>query len=195
MASIHVVIVPIIPKPEAREAIETAARAVAVSLGTDMGIHVDTRDMRHGEKYFEWEKKGVPIRIEIGPKDIENNAVVLVRRDTGDKEVVAMSVLQAKVAETLAAIQQNLFDRASALRNQNTVNADSWDGLMSGMVFSLNEFFSSLTIIRRGGVWESPLPPPLPRAGEGNHFEEKKDARKLLYSSSVIPRFNWRARW
>lgn len=133
MASIHVVIVPIIPKPEAREAIETAARAVAVSLGTDMGIHVDTRDMRHGEKYFEWEKKGVPIRIEIGPKDIENNAVVLVRRDTGDKEVVAMSVLQAKVAETLAAIQQNLFDRASALRNQNTVNADSWDEFVAAL--------------------------------------------------------------
>lgn len=136
MASIHAVIVPIIPKPEAREAIESAAGRLADEIRSAAGssvldgaisVHVDTRDLRHGEKYFEWEKKGVPIRIEIGPKDIEQHCVVLVRRDTGEKESVPMEGLGERVVATLGAIQRNLYDRALAMRTDNTVRADSWD--------------------------------------------------------------------
>lgn len=133
MASIQVVIVPIIPNPESRDGIESAAKQIAASFGTDILSHVDTRDMRHGEKYFDWEKQGVPLRIEIGPKDIEKNSVVLVRRDTGEKEIVTNNDLAKKVVTTLAAIQQNLLDRAQALRTENTVSVDSWDEFISAL--------------------------------------------------------------
>ena len=127
MASIHVVIVPIIPKPEAKAEIEKVATELSKSLGDGVLVHVDTRDIRHGEKYFEWEKKGVPLRVEIGPKDIEKKSVVLVRRDTGEKEVVTNAELKEKVMTTLQAIQKNLFDKALAMRTENTVSVDSWD--------------------------------------------------------------------
>ncbi len=133
MASIHAVIVPIIPKPEAREDIESAARKIADDLRGDILVRVDTRDMRHGEKYFEWEKKGVPVRIEVGPKDIENKSVVLVRRDTGEKESVPMGGLQEKVTATLALIQQNLYDRALMMRKENTVSVDTWDEFVAAI--------------------------------------------------------------
>ncbi len=136
MASIHVVIVPIIPKPEAKAEIEAAAEVIqkmilsearTKMLTDDMSVHLDLREMRHGEKYFDWEKKGVPIRIEIGPKDIEKNSVVIVRRDTGEKEIVANSELSEKVATTLADIQKNLFERAENMQRENTVSVDTWD--------------------------------------------------------------------
>lgn len=139
MASTHVVIVPIIPKPESREAIETKAIELGellkkeTFLDQDILVHVDTRDMRHGEKYFEWEKKGVPVRIEIGPKDIEKNSVVVVRRDTGEKEIVAMENLNAKVSEVLDLIQVNLYERAFVMRTENTVEVNSWDEFVSAL--------------------------------------------------------------
>lgn len=136
MASIHVVIVPIIPKPEAKAEIETAAEVIQKMilsetrnnmLTDDVSVHLDLREMRHGEKYFDWEKKGVPIRIEIGPKDIEKGSVVVVRRDTGEKEIVANSELSEKIAATLVSIQKNLLDKATALRLENTVTVNTWD--------------------------------------------------------------------
>jgi prolyl-tRNA synthetase len=138
MASIHVVIVPIIPKPELRAEIEGKANELAQTLlasavGEQLSVHVDARDMRHGEKYFEWEKKGVPLRIEIGPKDIEKNSVVLVRRDTGEKEFVDNANLSGKIAETLDAIQKNLLDRALVMRTGNTVLANTWDEFVAAL--------------------------------------------------------------
>ncbi len=139
MASTHVVIVPIIPKPESRNEIETKALELGELLkkekftDQDILVHVDVRDMRHGEKYFEWEKKGVPVRIEIGPKDIEKNSVVVVRRDTGEKEIVAMSDLNAKISEVLDLIQVNLYERALAMRTENTVEVNSWDEFVSAI--------------------------------------------------------------
>ena len=133
MASTHVVIVPIIPKPESRAEIEMVAHKVAESITGDVSVHVDVRDMRHGEKYFEWEKKGVPIRIEIGPKDIEKNSVVVVRRDTGEKEFVAMENLDAKISEVLAVMQVSLYERALAMRTENTLEVNSWDEFVSAI--------------------------------------------------------------
>ena len=139
MASTHVVIVPIIPKPESRGEIETKALELGellkkeTFLDQDILVHVDVRDMRHGEKYFEWEKKGVPVRIEIGPKDIEKNSVVVVRRDTGEKEIVAMENLNAKVSEVLDLIQVNLYERAFVMRTENTVEVNSWDEFVSAL--------------------------------------------------------------
>lgn len=128
MASTHVVIVPIIPKPEMKEMIESQAYAVGKSIESDtLKVHIDTRDIRHGEKYFEWEKKGIPVRIEIGPKDIENHAVVVVRRDTGEKQVVAQEGLAETLEKVLHDIQENLYHQALNMRDQNIVPANTWD--------------------------------------------------------------------
>lgn len=128
MASTHAVIVPIIPKPEQKESIEEKAQSIAELVrAKGYSVHVDTRDLRHGEKYFEWEKKGVPIRIEIGPKDIENNSVVAVRRDTGEKEIVSVDQLTDKITYLLNSIQSGLLDRAENMRRENTVTVDTWE--------------------------------------------------------------------
>lgn len=134
MASTHLVVVPIIPKPEQKESIEEKAQSIAELIrAKGYDVHVDTRDMRHGEKYFEWEKKGIPVRIEIGPKDIENNSVVAVRRDTGEKESVAIDQLTDKVTSLLNSIQANLLDKAKSMQAENTVSVDTWDEFISAL--------------------------------------------------------------
>lgn len=128
MARTQIVIVPIISKPEMKESIEEAAQAITGTLrSAEYDVHVDTRDIRHGEKYFDWEKKGMPIRIEIGPKDIENNSVVIARRDTGEKQTVSNTDIVSKVTETLNTMQKDLHDKALAMRKENIVSVDSWD--------------------------------------------------------------------
>lgn len=134
MASTHVVIVPIIPKPDQKKAIEDVAQKIADEIrAREFVVHVDTRDIRHGEKYFEWEKKGIPVRIEIGPKDIENNSAVLVRRDTGEKTVVAMTVISHEIGSMLNLIQKDLLGQAETMRTINTVTADSWDDFVQAL--------------------------------------------------------------
>ena len=71
--------------------------------------------------------RGYPIRLEIGPKDIEKNQAVLVRRDTGEKEFVALSELETRLPALLEEIQQNLFDQAVAHREENTNSVTTLD--------------------------------------------------------------------
>ncbi|MBN1560401.1 proline--tRNA ligase [candidate division KSB1 bacterium] len=88
---------------------------------------VDDREQyRPGYKFNEWEKKGVPIRIEIGPKDIENNQVVLARRDTGEKMSVSQDNLFERVDKLLATIQQDMYNRALEFRDANTHDEDDF---------------------------------------------------------------------
>jgi prolyl-tRNA synthetase len=88
---------------------------------------VDVRDIRPGEKFYEWEKKGVPIRIELGPKDVANNSAILVRRDTAEKTVVSLDSLTDTVASLLIEIQSNLFNRALGYQKSKTKVVNTWD--------------------------------------------------------------------
>jgi prolyl-tRNA synthetase len=89
---------------------------------------LDDRDSQTpGWKFNEWELRGVPLRLEIGPKDIEKSTVVLARRDTRAKTFVPMDGLAAHVVELLDAIQQALFERAVAFRTEHTSETDSYD--------------------------------------------------------------------
>ena len=91
-------------------------------------VELDDRDgYTPGWKYNEWELKGVPLRIEIGPKDIAKKQVVLVRRDTNEKEFVKLSQLDKKVKETLEDIQNSLFNKAKKFLNSNISEARSWN--------------------------------------------------------------------
>ena len=90
-------------------------------------VKVDDSDKSPGWKFSEAEMRGIPVRIELGPKDIEANQAVIVRRDTREKVVVSLDELETKVAETLAAMQKEMLERAKAHREEHTYVAVNYD--------------------------------------------------------------------
>jgi len=124
IAPYQVVIVPI-PRGNWQETVLPKAREIADELMTDgIRVRLDDRDVyTPGWKFSEWEMRGVPIRIEIGPRDLENSQVVMVRRDTREKLVVPMDGLRPNVNELLKAIQAELFKRAQSFRDDHTTQA------------------------------------------------------------------------
>lgn len=117
----QVVIVPI-PRGDWRETVLPHAERIRGEL-EDRGVRVrldDREEHSPGWKYAEWEMRGVPLRLEIGPRDVERRQVVLVRRDTREKTAVPRDGLPGRVDELLGAIQQGLFDRAAAFRDEHT---------------------------------------------------------------------------
>ncbi len=121
MAPFQVVIVPIFSK-KTQERVLTAVRRVAAVL-VEKGVRVELDDRIEyspGWKFNQWEMKGVPLRIEIGPRDLEKEQAVLVCRPSGFKETVPENLLSQRVPELLETIQQELFTRALAFRAANT---------------------------------------------------------------------------
>ncbi len=92
-------------------------------------VRGDFSDNSPGWKFSEYEMKGVPLRIEIGPKDIENGQCVAVRRDNGEKTVIALEELEAKIPELLDAVQQGLFDKAKRNLEEHTYDAVTADDI------------------------------------------------------------------
>jgi prolyl-tRNA synthetase len=119
---------PITPKEETRAKVLETCDALALQLrGKDFAdapieIEVDRRDLGGGVKNWEWTKKGVPIRVEIGPRDLEKNSVEVSRRDQPIKSKETMSIQEfaANASEILMSIQQNLYDRAKKFQEENT---------------------------------------------------------------------------
>lgn len=137
LAPIQVVVVPIIPKEEFKSMVLESVDNVKKSFDEDTRVYVDERDnLSPGFKFNEWELKGVPLRIEIGPRDIENNSVVVSRRD-GEKEKISVSLneLNDYVQKELEDIQNKLLESSQKFRESNTVHVDSYDDLIS----TLNE--------------------------------------------------------
>ena len=129
LAPIQVVIVPIYRKQEQLDAISKKAITIMESL-KEKGISVkyDDRDThKPGWKFAEYEFKGVPIRLAIGPRDLENETVELARRDTLEKETYQMTDIENKVEHLLEQIQDNLYKKAYAFREDNTFRIDTWD--------------------------------------------------------------------
>jgi prolyl-tRNA synthetase len=95
--------------------------------GAPLRVHIDARDLRGGEKVWSWVKKGVPIRLEIGPRDIEKNAVFMARRDRPpkEKEGLERAGFIENAAGLLQEIQGNLYQRALDFRRDNTVDVSS----------------------------------------------------------------------
>jgi prolyl-tRNA synthetase len=123
----QVVILPIAPKPEMEASVLRYAEEVAGRLRTfncfdqPISVHVDKRDKRGGEKNWEWIKKGVPIRIEVGPRDLDSQSVTLCRRDRPHKEKSQASVekLGLEVTVALEEIQKGYFEQARSFRDAN----------------------------------------------------------------------------
>ena len=130
VAPYQVVVVPIPPrKGDVNEVVLPRARELAARLrASGVRVHVDDRDTHlPGFKYADWEMRGVPLRLEIGPKDIEKDQCVLVRRDTREKAFVPQAGLEADVRERLDVIQRDLLDRARKFVADHTTHARSWD--------------------------------------------------------------------
>lgn len=132
IASIQAVVTTIATSETNRDAINKAASELAESLkAKNISVHIDNRDIRPGEKFYEWEKKGVPMRIELGPKDLANNVVVAVRRDTGEKQSIKISDVALKVNFLLSDIQTNLYNRALNYQQAKIKKVETWEDFVS----------------------------------------------------------------
>ncbi|MBX4197857.1 proline--tRNA ligase [Candidatus Parcubacteria bacterium] len=134
IASIQAIITTIVPSEKDAETVVSKAQEVNNMLkAAGIKSQADIRDLRPGEKYFEWEKKGVPIRIELGPKDIANDSAMLVRRDTGEKIKTPLNTLAETVMNLLGDIQKNLYDRALEYQKAKTKHVDTWDDFVKAI--------------------------------------------------------------
>ena len=144
LAPIELVIVPIYRNDEERSLVLEAAHRIAKSLGAwdrresaRLRVHIDSRDgMKPGAKYYEWELRGIPLRLEIGPRDLASNQGVLVRRDTREKRPVSLDILGEEVNEVLSAIQRDMLaaalDRREAHSVRERISYDRFRQLMDG---------------------------------------------------------------
>lgn len=127
LAPTPVVIVPIYRKDEEKAAVLGKAREITRDWDP-LFYKIDDREQyKPGYKFNEWELKGIPVRIEIGPRDVASNTVVAVRRDTGEKTTVGADVLLEEVRGMLDAIQTNLYDAAKKRMEERTYTVDSYD--------------------------------------------------------------------
>ncbi len=129
LAPHQVVMVPIYRSDEQREAVVEKLKEIQASLRkVGVRVHLDNRDThKPGWKFNEYELKGVPLRIAMGPRDLENGTVELARRDTLEKEFLQQSDLESKVVHLLEQIQMNLYNKALDYREENTHRADTWE--------------------------------------------------------------------
>ena len=131
----HVVILPIIHKEENRKPILDCCNQIAKKLrsrkymGNPVKVVVDDRDINAGEKGWGWVKKGIPVRVEIGPRDMEKNTVFVGRRDKGPKEKYSQDSAEfaSGISALLDEIQNNLFNRALAFQKEHTKEIDVMD--------------------------------------------------------------------
>src|SRR5215212_6154846 len=127
VAPYQVVIVPI-GRDNWRETVLPKAQEIQRELqAAGIRVTLDEREERPGWKFAEWELRGVPLRVEIGPKDIEKSAVLVARRDTREKQSLPMENLGEQLRSLLDEIQQNLLHRALAFRAEHTHHASSYD--------------------------------------------------------------------
>jgi len=129
VAPIQVVIIPIY-NSKTRNGILNEARKLEGEIKSKFRTKLDDREeFSPGFKYNEWELKGVPIRIEMGPKDIKNKQVVLVRRDTGKKEAVKISNISSRIKDLLEEIHKSVFNKALNFLKNNTHEVKTYDEL------------------------------------------------------------------
>jgi len=133
LAPAHVMILPIYRSDEERAGVLEYCDKLKKELedqhfsGEAVRVKIDDRDLRGGEKNWQHIKRGVPLRAEVGPRDIEKDGVFLARRDTGTKEGIGRGEFVSRVGEILEEIQTGLFERALQLREKNTRTIDDLD--------------------------------------------------------------------
>ena len=134
LAPIQVVIVPIIPSKDDKNKVMENVENIKTML-SNYRLSIDDREeVTPGYKFNEWELKGVPIRIEIGPRDIENNKVILSRRDIDNsKEEVSIEKLKSTIDQLIIDIQNNMFDISKKHMEENTIHVDTKEDLIEAL--------------------------------------------------------------
>jgi prolyl-tRNA synthetase len=122
VAPIQVIIIPIVFKDSDRDSVMGYVKEVKSKL-TGSRVEVDVGDERPGAKYFKWEQRGVPVRIEVGPKEVKDRTVVVVRRDTGGKMTVLLGKL--KISELLKEIEDSMRGKARERFDSRQYTADT----------------------------------------------------------------------
>ena len=117
----------IVPIAMHKEGVAEKATQLCSRLKKAVRADIDLSDKTPGWKFAEYEMKGIPVRLEIGPKDIENNCCVLVRRDTGEKISASLDNIEETVSALLEEIQNNLYNKALEHRNEHTYTAEDYD--------------------------------------------------------------------
>ena len=135
LAPSQVVLIPITPKEEHKEPVMKIINEINNEIGSKFRVKIDVREnLSPGFKFNEWELKGVPLRIEIGPKDIENGSVVFSRRDgTDDKFSVPISDISKKIDSVLEDIQINMLDSSRKYQEDNTIHVSTKDELIEAL--------------------------------------------------------------
>jgi prolyl-tRNA synthetase len=128
LAPVQVVIVPIFRNEDQLNAVSERIQPLMKELRTrGISVKFDTRDTQSpGWKFAEYELKGVPVRLAVGPRDLENNTVEVARRDTKEKKVYNLDNLAGQIEALLADIQQNIYQKAHAFRSANTTSVDDY---------------------------------------------------------------------
>ena len=128
IAPIQTVLIPIFRSEDQKDEIKTYINPLEEELKS-IGVRyfIDWSDSSPGFKFNEWELKGVPVRIEIGPRDVESKKLVMARRDNGEKFSISKNELGIKIKTTLEEIQNNLFNQAKEFRNENTHDIKTYD--------------------------------------------------------------------
>ena len=129
LAPIHVVMVPIYKGEQEHAAIIAEMDSFAQKLrNAGLTVKIDDRDnLRSGFKFAEWELKGVPVRVSIGPRDLQNGTVEIARRDTLTKEFIPADAAVEHIIGLMDKIQENMYARALKFREENTFVVDTWD--------------------------------------------------------------------
>lgn len=117
----------IIPINQNKEGVLEKAEEIRTELAGELSVKVDTSDKKPGWKFSEQEMRGIPVRIEIGPKDIEKNQAVVVRRDNREKTVVPLADIKESVKTILEQMQKDMLEKATKHRDENTHVAENWD--------------------------------------------------------------------
>jgi prolyl-tRNA synthetase len=130
LAQRPVVIIPIFKNDDEKVKVMAFADSIFAELKKEYNVIMDDREKhKPGFKFAEWELQGIPIRIEIGPKDVEKNHVVMVRRDLMKKEFIGREVIFETVKEQLEQMQVDLLEKARVFREENSFNVDNYDEL------------------------------------------------------------------
>jgi len=129
LAPIQVVMVPIYKGEEEMETIVARMKSLKQEMeAKGISVKIDDRDnVRSGFKFAEWELKGVPVRIAIGPRDMQNNNLEIARRDTLEKQIIPQAEIADYVEKLLSEIQENIYNKALAFRKNRTYKVDSYD--------------------------------------------------------------------
>jgi prolyl-tRNA synthetase len=124
IAPVQLIIVPI---AQHKEGVLSKAHEIKDRLSQQFRVRMDDSDKKPGWKFNEYEMKGIPVRLEMGPKDMENDQVILARRDTGEKITVSMDDLEFRLEQLLDEVQNHLLNRAKNRRNEKTSTASRFE--------------------------------------------------------------------